>query len=204
MSIRNKGSIQYFFPNEYVVIDIETTGLNPSRDKIIEIGAIKVSNDNIVDTFTTLINPKYPEYFELSAFISDLTGITSVDINDRGVEQTVALTLFKDFIGNSIIVAHNATFDLNFLYDNFFKNLQLEFKNDYVDTWQIARWYAFKKPEMTHHKVADFIEKFNLENDAQHNSAHRALNDTLFEKQIFDIEKKKLGKNWTKPNRFEY
>lgn len=196
---RNKGSIKYLFPDEYVVVDIETTGLSSSFDDIIEIGAAKVNDKTeIVETFSMLINPNFPQRFEISAFINDLTGITTEEINQKGLRREEVLMKFKDFIGESLVVAHNASFDLNFLYDAIKEDLNIEFSNDFIDTMQIARWYAFKKPEMDRHRVEDFVKKFDLKNEVPNNLQHRALNDVLFEKQIFDIERNKLGEAWTR------
>lgn len=196
---RDKGNLKYEFPSNYVVVDIETTGLTPEFDDIIEIGAIRISNNSLVESYQTLINPAYPNEFVLDDFISELTGITSTDINNQGIPITSALIELREFIGDSLLVAHNANFDINFLYDAYLDNLGFKFQNDYVDTMYIARYYAFKSPEMRHHRVTDFITKFNLTNDSEHTRMHRALNDAMYEKQILDLEKDKLGVDWTKP-----
>lgn len=193
---RNKGNLKYFFPDEYVVLDIETTGLSNQFDNIIEIGAVKIKNDTELESFSTLVNPSYPTPFELSPFISDLTGITSSMIASKGLSMHNALESFLSFIGDSILVAHNASFDINFLYDAIYSEFNLEFHNDYVDTMQIAKRHAFL--DMDHHRVSDFVDLFDLNFYPGFTQAHRALNDAWIEKQIFDLEKNKLGGNWVK------
>lgn len=193
---RNKGKLMHLFPKDYVVVDIETTSLSPDWGDIIEIGAVKVVNNEIVDKFNYLVNPTFPSNYELDDFTTNLTGISENDINNFGKSNAEVLREFLDFVNDSILVAHNASFDINFLYDAILKEFDYEFKNDYVDTYNLGHFYAFKKPEMNNHKVADFVKKFNLSNEAPFNDMHRALNDSLLEKQIFDLEREKLGDDW--------
>ena len=110
-----KGQSLLLFPNEYIVFDIETTGLDASYDEIIEIGALKIKNNEIVDKFTSLIKPKYP----IDEFITELTGITNEMVKDAPLINEV-LPRFIDFIGDEILVGHNINFDINFVYDNLF------------------------------------------------------------------------------------
>ena len=207
---RNKGKLQHFFPSDYTVIDIETTDLSSKWGDIIEIGAVKVINNDIVETFTQLINPDFPNNYDLPSFTSELTGISNDEINKYGRSRLDVLEDFLKFLGDSIVVAHNASFDINFLYDEILKELNIEFKNNYVDTYNLGRFYAFKSPEMNRYRVIDFIKKFNLNNEEMYNYTHRALNDTLFEKQIFDLERQKLGDDWIlshgthNNNKYEY
>lgn len=210
VKIRNKGKIQHYFPNDYTVIDIETTDLSSQWGDIIEIGAVKVINNEIIDTFTQLINPYFPDSYELPSFTSELTGISNDEINKYGRSRLDVLADFVKFVDDSIVVAHKASFDINFLYDEILEELNIEFKNNYVDTYNIGHFYAFKSPEMNRHRVIDFISKFNLNNEELYNYTHRALNDVLFEKQIFDLERQKLGDDWvlahghSKNKKYEY
>lgn len=196
---RERGSLQYLFPDNYVVLDIETTGLNAGYDDILEVGAIKVEDGEIVDKYTSLINPNFPDSYSISGFITNLTGITSDEITDDGRTIETVLSELKSFVGDSLIVAHNATFDLNFLYDAFLENFGIKFSNNYVDTLQIARHYAFKSPIMRSHRVSDFVKEFKLEYLDGYDQEHRALNDCYLEMQILNLEKEKLGADWTKP-----
>ena len=89
----NKGTSLLDFPDSYIIIDIETTGLDPIYDEIIEITALKVNQDKIVDTFTTLIKPTKP----INPFITELTGITN-DMVENSPSITDVLPIFLTFI----------------------------------------------------------------------------------------------------------
>lgn len=156
----------------YVVLDIETTGLSPESDDIIEFGAIKVENGQETDCFNTLIDPGYP----IPPYITQITGITDADItgapNLLTAMQDIAL-----FIGNLPIVAHNATFDLRFLLHAYQKaNLQATFQ--YIDTLTLAR-HAF--PDAPDHKLSTLISYLGIDGAQE----HRALSDVRFTYQIF-------------------
>ena len=114
---RNKGNFLYDKLNDFTVIDLETTGLSPSIDSIIEIAAYKVRNNKIVDTYQQLINPE----ISISPFISDLTGITNDMVVDKPTLNQIIDDLY-DFLKEEILLGHNIHFDFNFLYDNFLKH----------------------------------------------------------------------------------
>ena len=105
-----KGKSLIEFPNKYIAFDIETTGLDPMYDEIIEIGAIKIENGKEIETFSTLIKPEY----EINDFITELTGITNEMVQNAPKINEV-LTRFMDFIKDSIILGHNINFDINFI-----------------------------------------------------------------------------------------
>lgn len=97
----------------YVVIDFETTGLDYKTEQVIEIGAIKLDREfNEIGTLHTMV--KLTEGNKLTPFIQQLTGITENDLMD-GLTEATALNMLKDFIGNSVVVAQHAPFDLSFL-----------------------------------------------------------------------------------------
>ena len=190
--IREKGKSIIDFPNEYIVIDIETTGLDPTYDDIIEIAAVKVQNDVIIDTFQSLIHIDY----ELDDFITKLTGITN-EMLSNAPKLKFVLNKFYDFIGDSILLGHNINFDINFLYDSLLNNLNIKLKNDFIDTLRIARKHL---KELKHHRLEDICCYYNIPT----NNMHRSLIDcknTLecylnFKKSINDInEFKKLFKS---------
>ena len=169
-----KGYSMLDFPSSYVVIDIETTGLDPSRDKIIEIGAIKV-NDNIeVDTFSALINPN----IIIDDFITHLTGITNQMLQTASDLKTV-LSEFSAFIDDSILVGHNINFDINFLYDNFERSLARPLTNNFVDTLRLSKWLFKSLPS---YKLSFLAEYFNIPVD----NAHRSLSDCRTTKQVYE------------------
>lgn len=108
-----KGKSLIEIPNKYIAFDIETTGLDPMYDEIIEIGAIKIEDGKEIETFSTLIKPEY----EIDEFITELTGITNEMVMDAPKINEV-LPKFMDFIKDSIILGYNVNFDINFIYDN--------------------------------------------------------------------------------------
>lgn len=163
-----KGESLIEIPDDYVVIDIETTGLSPEFDSILEISALKVRSDVVVDRYSTLVRPPLEE-FEVSTYIENLTGITSEEINEAS-EMKDSLTNLYDFIGDSILVGHNVNFDINFLYDNFLKYINVYFENDFVDTLRLFRKIS---PEYEKHRLEDLCEKYEIDNT----SKHRAFSD---------------------------
>lgn len=188
-----KGKSVIDFPDNYVVVDTETTGLDVSYDSIIELSALKIENQNIVDDFSTLVKPapryKYnnisgkfdrPEY--VCAFITKLTGITNEMLLDAPEIKDVLPDFFR-FIGNSVVVGHNVNFDINFLYEASMNVFNLPFTNDFIDTMRISRKLL---PELKHHRLSDISEYFGLSYDG----AHRALTDCMLTNTCFSSLKK--------------
>ena len=167
MKREHKGRSLLGFPDVYVVIDIETTGLDPKYDEIIEIGAIKVESGAEVDTFQSLVKPYEP----VSGFIENLTGITNDMLKDAPTIDEV-LPYFLEFIDDFILVGHNVNFDINFLYDFSLEAKEHHLRNDFVDTMRLARWYLL--PELSSHKLEVIARHFSCENLSK---AHRALRD---------------------------
>lgn len=160
-----KGNGLIVFPDSYVIIDIETTGLDPSNDAIIEVAGLKIKNNTIVDSFSSLINPG----FLISDFISDLTGITNDQLSSAPNLSSV-LNDFYIFLGNNILIGHNIHFDLNFLYDNMEKELGKFLSNDFIDTLRMSRRFVKQAPS---HKLSALANYFQIPVDA----SHRALAD---------------------------
>ncbi|MDP4121190.1 MAG: 3'-5' exonuclease [Bacillota bacterium] len=177
--LRTKKSIKEFKKTEsYVVVDFETTGFNPQKDRIIEIGIVKVQNGNIVDTFNMLINPciKIPDE------ISHITGITDEMVKNQPKLSDV-LTQMNIFIDNNCFISHNALFDASFYKTAVGGKLPASFT--YIDTLDMVRNLY---PELKNHKLDTLIKLFSLPVD----SRHRALSDAistqaLFEKCLSDI-----------------
>ncbi len=119
--------------DRYVVFDIETTGFSARYDKIIEIGAVKVENGNVVDRFSEFINPKIPIPFK----IEQLTGINDEMVMNAGTIEDV-LPRFIEFIKDCVMVAHNADFDMSFIFKNA-RDLGYELDCTIVDTVSLAR-----------------------------------------------------------------
>lgn len=163
--------------NDYTIIDIETTGLDPINDKIIELAALKVRDNKIVDNYSTLINPK----IEIDSFITELTGITNEMLeNAPTIEEK--LQEYIEFIGEDIIIGHNINFDINFIYDSYEKYFNSFLFNDYIDTLRLSRNFIKDTPN---HKLKTLSEKFNINYD----NAHRALNDCYITNSLYMILK---------------
>lgn len=161
---KEKGKSIITFPSKFIVLDIETTGLSPIYNDIIEISALKIENDKIVDFYTSLINPNCKIPYD----IIQITGITQEMVDTAPIFKEIANN-FYEFIGNEIIMGHNVSFDINFLYDNFEKS-NLILTNNFIDTMRISRKLH---PEKKHHRLKDLIEFYNISVNRQ----HRALDD---------------------------
>ena len=156
----------------YVVFDIETTGFSPIKNRIIEIGAVKVINGEITDRFSSFVNPQVPIPFE----IEKLTSINDEMVMDAPVIEKV-LPEFLSFCEGTVLVAHNASFDISFIRENA-QRQQLPFDFTYVDTVGIARVLL---PHQAKHTL-DAVSKtlgISLENH------HRAVDDAEATAQIF-------------------
>ena len=156
----------------YVVFDLETTGFSPIKDKIIEIGAVKVVHGQITDKFSTFVNPKVPIPFE----ITQLTSITDQMVLDAPTIEK-ALPDFLKFVGDAPLVAHNASFDVSFIEQNCrYQDMTPDFTS--VDTVAMARILL---PTLSKYKlniVANALH-ISLENH------HRAVDDAGATAEIF-------------------
>lgn len=162
---RQKGKSLLEFPPDYTVIDLETTGLDPKWDRIIELSAIRVRGGQAVDEYSTLVNPEC----EIDEFITELTGITNEAVADAPKIADI-LPSFRSFVGTDIIVGHNVNFDINFVYDYSEEFGYPTFSNDFLDTLRISRRVL---PDLPHHRLADVAEALNVKPDG----AHRGLAD---------------------------
>ncbi len=175
MKVRNKGKRLSGYLADYVVFDLETTGINPERDDIIEISAVRVCGHEITGEYSTLVNPGR----HIPAGATAVNGITDAMVADApGIQSAIAG--FLEFIGNSVLVGHNIhTFDTNFAYDAAWESLGKELDNDYVDTLFMARRCL---PELSHHRLTDLAEHFKIETKG----AHRALNDCIMNQKCYE------------------
>ena len=160
-----KGKSLLEFPDDYTVVDIETTGLDPISCKIIEISAIKYICNRKVDEYVTFISidEKVPDR------ITKLTGITNGML--KGAPKSLeALTEFIDFIGQDILIGHNVTFDLAFLGSEYEDCFGQKLLNNYVDVLKIANE---KLPFLESHKQIVVAKYFGIKTEG----SHRALTD---------------------------
>ncbi len=158
----------------FVVFDFETTGFNAHLgDKIIEFGACKLKNGEIIDTFSELADPQQ----KLRTVITEVTGIRDSDLSGKRTEEEV-FTDFIKWIGNDILVAHNAKFDFSFLKNGAKKYLTGEFDNMIVDTLALSRALH---PEWGRHGLAALTKRYKITLD----NHHRALDDAIATAKLF-------------------
>ena len=162
--------------DDYCVLDTETTGLSAYYDEIIEIGILKVRNNEIVDRYDQLIKPS----IEVDDFITSLTGITNEMLKGMPSIADVKTSVLS-FIGEDIILGHNTSFDMRFLNEGFKEQLT----NRYMDTMQFARKLY---PELQHHRLSDLTDYLGL-----HNNEHRALSDCTSTKELYDAVKASMA-----------
>jgi len=156
----------------YVVLDIETTGLNAKLDKIIEVAAVRIVNNNIVDSFHSMIDPEIDIPYE----ITKLTGITSDMI--KGAPKTAeVMNQFHEFLAHDCLVAHNAPFDLGFIKEQF-SIIGVQVNNPIIDTLSLSRELL---KDLKKHNLGAVSEYFKIRVDRH----HRALDDVKATAMIF-------------------
>ncbi|NCP72114.1 3'-5' exonuclease [archaeon] len=157
----------------YIVLDIETTGLNRSKDQITEIAALKLEGNRIVDKFETLINPQ----MKIPAEITQLTGITDDMVKEKPTIQEV-LPNFIDFIKKDILVAHNAIFDIGFINHNLNLHLNQTLENKNICTMNLAKKIISTMPS---YRLSSLCNYFDIKNEY----AHRAMSDVYATTKLF-------------------
>lgn len=161
---------------EYVVVDLETTGLDPYKGcEIIEIGVTEINNNEIGRNYSRLIKPNGI----IPTLITDITNISNEMVeNEKSLEEV--LPKFRQYIGDKTIIAHNAKFDLKFL--NYYLNkMGLEPINNYICTLELLK--QNKEYKGKNKKLETACEYYNIENK----NAHRADSDTLATAKLFLI-----------------
>lgn len=180
--ISNEGKTSY--PMNYVILDLETSGLDPTTNEIIEIGMLKVYKNEVVDVFSTLVKPEVP----ISELIVNLTGITNEELEEKGQLIEDVLPVVKEFLGDSIVVGHYLRFDYSFLNTDLAKcNLSI-IKNRSIDTMDLySRFLEGKKASK---KLLDIAARFEIPVEKQ----HRSLADCIVVKKVYDVLKVILKK----------
>ena len=156
----------------YIALDLETTGLNPSRDRILEIGAVRVVDGQIEETYETLVNPGR----RLDKRIEELTGITD-EMAAGGMDTRTAVTGLVEFCGELPLLGHNILFDYSFLKQNTM-NLSLPFEKEGIDTLKIARVLF---PKMEHRSLQSLCCYYQIRQE----KAHRAVSDALSAMELY-------------------
>lgn len=181
----SKGRKHDVYISDYVVYDLETTGVVWSRDMILEIGAVKVRGKKVIDEFSSLVNPECHIPYQAV----QVSGIDDDMVKDAPILSEV-LPQFFDFIGDDVLVGHNIhTFDNCFIYrfsEEYFGKVP---DNDYVDTLYLSRRIF---PDMKHHKLSDMVAYYGI--DVL--EAHRALSDSKMNQQVYEhlgIDLERIG-----------
>ena len=180
---KKKGKQRREYVRDYVLYDLETTGISSLYDEVVEISAVKVRNGKIVDEFSELVNPGRPIPYAASRVnnISD-----KMVENARSFEKV--LPEFLAFAGDDVLAGHNiAGFDMKFLYRDCEKYFGQTLTNDYIDTLAIAKMCF---PEWKHRKLSDLAEHYGISTKG----AHRALADCRMNQQVFEHMGKELSR----------
>ena len=166
---------------DYVLYDLETTGISCIYDEVIEISAVKVRNGKIVDEFSALVNPGR----HIPAQASMVNNITD-DMVARAPAFDEVLPRFLAFIGDDVLVGHNIhSFDMKFIYRDCEKYFHQTLTNDYVDTLKFAKMVF---PEWRHRRLGDLAQYYGISTAG----AHRALADCRMNQQVFEL----MAKEW--------
>ena len=166
-----------------VIVDLETTGTDPSGDAITEIGAVKVRGGEVLGEFRTFVDPERP----IPAYIASLTGITDATVAGAPAAAT-ALTMFLDFVGDAALVAHNARFDISFLRAQAAR-CEIGWPNPPVlDTLALART-VFRRDEVRDHKLSTLAAHVG----ASVAPDHRALSDARATVDVLHTIIERLG-----------
>lgn len=175
-------SISIPIGQNYVVFDLETTGLNPKHCHITEIGAVKIEEGKVTERFSSFVNPGVP----IPKEITDLTGITNEMVADAPTTAQV-LKDFQAFCGEAILVAHNASFDMKFIIEHGMR-YDIEFENLHADTLQLARYLL---RDLEHHRLNDLTEYFNVSLENHHRADCDAEATGLIFLRLLDMLKER-------------
>ncbi len=163
------------FLSDYVVFDLETTGLSTEIEDVIEISAIKVIDGKVTDEFSTLVNPQRP----IPKVASEVNNITDSMVRDA-MPFDVVLKDFIAFIGDLPLVGHNIErFDLQFIYRDCMRFFGKTLGNDYIDTLKLARSY---RPDLKSRSLGVLSDLYGISTAG----AHRALADCKMNQQVYE------------------
>lgn len=158
----------------FIIVDCETTGLVPSLDRVIEIGAVKVLDGKVIDEFSTLINP---EIF-IPTEITGITGITTEMLQGHPLIQDV-LPKYMEFLGDDyVFVAHNVEFDKEFINESLLRAQMNKMNSPYLCTINLARHVH---PNLARYNLGNLAQLFNVDLP----QAHRAIHDARATAQLF-------------------
>lgn len=161
------------YQENYTVIDIETTGLSPQNDDIIELSALKIRNNKVVEEFSSLLKSSKG----VSSFISNLTGITEKMLINAPVIEDI-LPQFLNFIENDIILGHNVNFDMRFIKSKTQRVLNKTIENNIMDTMVLAK----QNLSLPNYKLITIAQYYNI--DTKNN--HRGLKDCYITFEVYN------------------
>lgn len=164
--------------NHYIVFDLETTGLDPQKDQIIEISAQKIDHmGHVLARFDSFISLYKKE--ELDPFIVNLTSITTDILQKEGEDIDTVMDEFLEFISGSILVAQNAKFDMGFLIQYYLVEQNMAFTRVCLDTIELAKYIY---PDKTSYKLSELVNYFDVAYDSEKH--HRADYDVEITAQV--------------------
>lgn len=177
-----QGKLLNEYIEDYVVFDLETTGVSPYNDEVIEISAVKARKGKVVEEFSELVNPKRTIPFAASR----VNNITDDMVSDAPFFDEV-LRHFLEFVGEDVLVGHNIqSFDMKFIYRDCERYFHQLITNDYVDTLILAK-RCF--PEWRHRRLGDLADYYGISTQG----AHRALADCRMNQRVFELLGKEIN-----------
>lgn len=177
-----QGKLLNEYTEDYVVFDLETTGVSPYNDEVIEISAVKARKGKVVEEFSELVNPKRTIPFAASR----VNNITDDMVSDAPFFDEV-LRHFLEFVGEDVLVGHNIqSFDMKFIYRDCERYFHQLITNDYVDTLILAK-RCF--PEWRHRRLGDLADYYGIST----RGAHRALADCRMNQRVFELLGKEMN-----------
>lgn len=177
-----QGKLLNEYIEDYVVFDLETTGVSPYNDEVIEISAVKARKGKVVEEFSELVNPKRTIPFAASR----VNNITDDMVSDAPFFDEV-LRHFLKFVGEDVLVGHNIqSFDMKFIYRDCERYFHQLITNDYVDTLILAK-RCF--PEWRHRRLGDLADYYGISTQG----AHRALVDCRMNQRVFELLGKEMN-----------
>ena len=175
MLSQTHGTILEQYIPDYVLFDLETTGLNFLTDEVVEISAVKVIGGQITDEFSTLVKPSV----QISAAASEINHITSKMVENSPTFDSVLYDFIR-FAGENVLVGHNIqVFDMKFIQRDAKKYFGTVLNNDYIDTLRLARIYL---PLLPKHNLSALAEHYHISSEG----AHRALADCRMNHLVFE------------------
>lgn len=177
-----QGKLLNEYIEDYVVFDLETTGVSPYNDEVIEISAVKARKGKVVEEFSELVNPKRTIPFAASR----VNNITDDMVSNAPFFDEV-LRHFLEFVGEDVLVGHNIhSFDMKFIYRDCERYFHQLITNDYVDTLILAK-RCF--PEWRHRRLGDLADYYGISTQG----AHRALADCRMNQRVFELLGKEMN-----------